>query len=136
MKFNEMEFQQMNLASIYMFSALASSQSMGKIGLAFMNVKNAAFILQKKFPSVPGGVAELEGVSTCPVLTRHTLAYAIYLSVSCIYYICKDDANKGRADKVYEKALRDLELMSDEEFTPLLGKLIQYYVERVISSEP
>jgi hypothetical protein len=37
---------------------------------------------------------------------------------------------------VYEKALHDLELMFDEEFTPLLGQLIQYYVERVISSEP
>ncbi len=49
---------------------------------------------------------------------------------------CNDDANKGRADEVYEKALRDLELMSDEEFVPLLGKLIRYYVERVVSSEP
>ncbi len=63
----------------------------------------------------------MEGVSACPFLTRHTLAYAISLSVSCIYYICNDDANEGRADEVYEKALRDLELMSDEEFTPLLG---------------
>ena len=109
---------------------------MGKLGLAFKNIKNAASIMQKKFLSVPGGAAESEGVSECTVLTRHTLAYAISLSVSCIYYICNDAANKGRADEVNEKALRDLELMSDEEFTPLLGKLIQYYVERVISSEP
>jgi hypothetical protein len=88
-KFNEMEFQQMNLASIYMLSALASLQSMGKI----KNVENAASIMQKNFPSVPGGIPELEkGVSACPVLTRHTLAYAISLSVSCIYYICNDDA--------------------------------------------
>lgn len=139
-KFNEMEFQQMNLASIYMLSALASSQSMGRLGLAFKNVKKAAVIMQKKFPklsSVPeSAAAECEGVSECPVLTRHTLAYAISLSVSCICYICNDDANKGRADEVYEKALRDLELMSDEEFAPLLGKLIEYYVERVVSSEP
>jgi hypothetical protein len=95
---------------------------MGKLGLAFKNVKNAASIMQKKFPSVQEGGAESEGVSACPVLTSHTLAYAISLSVSCVYYICNDDANNGRADEVYDKALRDLELMSDEEFMPLLGK--------------
>jgi hypothetical protein len=97
-KFHEMEFQQMNLASIYMLSALASSQSMGKIWLAFKNVKNASSIMQKKFQSVPGGVAELEGMSACPLLTHHTLAYAISLSVSCIYYICNDNVKKSRAD--------------------------------------
>ncbi len=48
-KFNEFEFQQMNLASIYMLSALASSQSMGRIGSAFKNVKNAASIMQRNF---------------------------------------------------------------------------------------
>jgi hypothetical protein len=123
-----------------MLSALASSQSMGRLGLAFKNVKKAAVIMEKKFQffsSVPeSAAAECEGVSECPVLTRHTLAYAISLSVSCICYICNDDANKGRADEVYEKALSDLELMSDEEFAPLLGKLIESYVERVVSSEP
>ncbi len=93
-KFNEMEFQQMNLVSIYMLSALESSQSMGRLGLAFKNVKKAAVIMQKKFPklsSVPeSAAAECEGVSECPVLIRHTLAYAISLSVtvSCICYIC------------------------------------------------
>jgi hypothetical protein len=45
-------------------------------------------------------------------------------------------ATTMRADEVYEKALRDLKLMSYEEFTPFLGQLIQYCVERVISSEP
>jgi len=77
-KFNEMEFQQMNLASIYMLSALASSQSMGRLGLAFKNVKNAAVIMQKKFQKLSSvqesAAAECEGVSECPVLTSHTLA--------------------------------------------------------------
>ncbi len=94
-KFNEMEFQQMNLACIYMLSALASSQSMGRLGLAFKNVKKleATVIMQKKFPklsSVPeSAAAEFEGVSECPFLTRHTLAYAISLLLLYLQRRCE-----------------------------------------------
>ncbi len=51
-KFNEIEFQQMNLASIHMLSSLASSQNMGRLGLAFKNVKNVAVIMQKEISEI------------------------------------------------------------------------------------
>ena len=60
-KFHEYEFDYLNLPSIYILSALAASQSMGKIGYAFKNIKNAVSITTKTFPTLDGGNAELEG---------------------------------------------------------------------------
>ncbi len=39
----------------------------------------------------------------------------------------------GRADEVYDKALRDLQQLTDDKFTEVLGGLLQYYVQNVTS---
>ena len=109
---------------------------MGKIGSAFKNVRNSESIMTKRFPTLVGGNAELEGASDVPYITRHTMVYAISLTVSCLYYAINDESNKGRAEEVYDKALRDLEQMTDVAFTDLLGGLLQYYVQSVVSPEP
>ncbi len=98
-KFHETSsFEYMNLPCIYMVAALAGSQSMSKLGSGFKTVKQAESIMSKTFPSIPGGSAELDGASGTPYITRQTVAYAISLSVSCIYYAANNEANKGRAD--------------------------------------
>ena len=135
-KNHEYEFDYLNLQSIYILSSLAASQSMGKIGYAFKNVKNVESIKTKTFPILDGGNAEMEGASDVPYITRHTMAYAISLTVSCLCYAINDESNKGRADEVYDKALRDLEQMTDVAFTELLAGLLQYYVQSVVSPEP
>ena len=133
--FHTYEFDYLNLPSIYILSALATAQSMNKIWSAFKNVRKSESIMTKKFPSLFGN-AEMEGASDVPYITRHTMAYAISLTVSCIYYAINDESHKGRADEVYDKALRDLEQLSDDAFTDLLGRLLQYYVQNVVSPEP
>ena len=131
--FHMYEFDYLNLPSIYILSALAASQSMGKIGSAFKKVRNSESIMTKRFPTLVGGNAELEGASDVLYITRHTMAYVISLTVSCLYYAINDESNKGRADEVYDKTLRDLEQMTDAAFTELLGGLLQYYVQNVVS---
>ncbi len=103
--FHEYEFDYLNLPSIYILSTLAASQSMVKIGSAFKNIKNAESITTKRLPTLFGGNDEVESASDVPYITRHTMAYAISLTVSCLCYAINDESNKGRADEVYDKAL-------------------------------
>ncbi len=69
----------MNMLAIYMLGALAASQSMGKVGFAFKNVKNSELIMSKRFPTLDGLATEHECVSGATYITRQTLAYAISL---------------------------------------------------------
>jgi hypothetical protein len=73
-------------------------------------------IMSKRFPTLDGLASvvatEHECVSGAPYITRQTLAYAISLSVSALFYAVNDESNTGRADEVYDKALRDMEQSS------------------------
>ena len=134
--YNEYPCEYLNLSAVYMLSALAASQSMNKVGFAFKNLKNAQLILSKRFPTVDGLAVEHEHVSGTPYITRQTVAYAISLTVSAIFYGVNDESNKGRADEVYDMALRDLEHLSDDKFYACFGELLRCYVEKVTSPEP
>ena len=127
--YNDYPCEYINLSAIYMLSALAASQSMNKVGFAFKNLKNAQLILSKRFPTVDGLAVEHEQVSGTPYITRQTVAYAISLTVSALFYGVNDESNKGRADEVYDKALRDLEQLSDAKFDECLGELLRFYVQ-------
>ncbi len=115
--FHDYDFEYLNLPSMYILSALASSQSMAKIGFAFKNDKNSELIMSKRFPAVDGLAEEHECVSEAPYITRQTVAYAISLTVSALFYAVNDESNTGRADKVYDKALCDLQQLTDDKFT-------------------
>ena len=84
-----------------------------------------------------GLAEEHECVSEAPYITRQTVAYAISLTVSALFYAVNDESNMGRADEVtvYDKALRDLQQLTDDKFTEVLGGLLQYYVQNVTSPE-
>jgi hypothetical protein len=135
-KFHDVEFEYMNLPAIYMLGALAASQSMAKVGFALKSVKNSELIMSKRFPTLDGLATEHECVSGAPYITRQTLAYAVSLSVSALFYAVNDESNTGRADEVYDKALRDMEQLSDAKFDECLGGLLQFYVQNVNSPEP
>jgi hypothetical protein len=64
------------------------------------------------------------------------VAYAIYLTVTCLYYSINDENNLGSADKVYDKVLCYMQQMSDEHFTKLLGWLLKCYVQLFTTSWP
>ena len=92
--------------------------------------------MSKRFPTLDGLATEHECVSGAPYITRQTLAYAISLSVSALFYAVNDESNTGRAEEVYDKALRDMEQLSDAKFDECLGGLLAFYVQRVTSPEP
>jgi hypothetical protein len=52
-----------------------------------------------------------------------------------LFYAVNDESNTGRADEVYDKARRDLQQLTDDKFTEVLGGLLQYYVQSVTSPE-
>jgi hypothetical protein len=108
---------------------------MAKIGFAFKSAKNSERIMSNRFPAVHGLAEEHECVSEAPYITRQTVAYAISLTVSALFYAVNDESNTGRADEVYDKALRDLQQLTDDKFTEVLGGLLQYYVQNVTSPE-
>ena len=135
-KFHDVEFEYINLLAIYMLGALAASQSMGNVGFAFENVKNSELIMSRRFPTLDGLATEHECVFGAPYITQQTLAYAISLSVSALFYHVNDKSNTGRADEVYDKALRDLEQLSDAKFDECLGGLLHCFVQNVTSPEP
>ena len=53
----------------------------------------------------------------------------------CSFYAVNHESNTGRADEVYrdDKALRDLQQLTADKFTEVLGGLLQYYVQNVTS---
>ena len=101
----------LNLIAAYMLHALAGTQSMGKLLHAFKNVRSMdKFLHENAVP--PGG--------TQPILTRETMSYAISLSISCVCFHANNDTLKGRASTAYERALTDLDNMSDPAWHTLL----------------
>ncbi len=96
--------------------ALAESQSMGKLLHAFKSVRNMEMFLENT--AAPNDENKL-------ILTRETMSYAISLSVSCVSLHANDIIVKGRASAVYEKALADLNNMSDPAWHTLLRNLLQ-----------
>ena len=94
----------LNLIAAYMHHALAGTQSMGKLLHAFKNVRNMdKFLHENAAPSV----------GTQLILTRKIMSYAISLSISCVCFHANNDTSKGRASSAYERAMTDLENMSD-----------------------
>ena len=82
-----------------MLYALAQSQSMGKLLYAFKNVRNMEKFLEEN-ASAPDGIP--------PILTRQTMAYAISLSISCVFLHANENMLKGRASAAYERGLSGL----------------------------
>ncbi len=87
--------------------------------------------MSKRFPTLEGLAQEHVHVSCAPYITRQTMAYAISLTVSALFYAVNDESNTGRADEVYDKALRDLEQLSDAKFDECFGGLLQFYFQNV-----
>jgi hypothetical protein len=65
---------------------------------------------------------------THPILTREAMAYAISLSISCVCIHGNNNILKGRASAAYERALSDLESMSDDTWHTLLQHVLIEYV--------
>ena len=70
-----------------------------------------------------------------PLLTRETMSYAISLSVSCVYYHENTDTSKSRASGAYERAITDLNNMSDPEWYALLREVLIEYVTLLTNPE-
>jgi hypothetical protein len=72
---------------------------------------------------------------THPILTRETMAYAISLSISCVCLDGNDDILKGRASAAYERAMSDLEIMTDVTWHSLLQHVLIQYVTLLTNPE-
>ncbi len=112
-----LEFEYLKEIAAYMLHALAESQSMGKLLYAFKNVRNMdSEKFQEENAAPPGGRQ--------PLLTRETMAYAISLSVSCVCLHSNDEILKGRASAAYERAMSDLENMTNASWHSLLQDVL------------
>jgi hypothetical protein len=69
------------------------------------------------------------------ILTRETMSYAISLSISCVCIHTNDYILKGRASAAYERAMSDLESMSDPALHTLLRHLLVEYVTLLTNPE-
>ncbi len=72
---------------------------------------------------------------TQPILTRETMAYTISLSISCVCLHANDDILKGRASLANERAMSDLESMSDATWHSLLQDVLVQYVTLLTNPE-
>ncbi len=72
---------------------------------------------------------------TQQILTCETMAYAISLSISCVCLHENDDILKGRASAAYERAMSDLESMSDATWHSLLQDVLVRYVTLLTNPE-
>jgi hypothetical protein len=124
---DSIQFEYLNLIAAYMLHALAGSQSMGKLLHAFKNVRNMEMFLENN--------AAPTDDETPPILTRETMSYAISLSVSCVSLLANDSIVKGRASAAYERAMADLENMSDPAWHTLLRNLLVEYVTLITNPE-
>ena len=120
------QFEYLNMIAAYMLHALAESQSMGKLLHAFKNVRNMDKSLEEN--AAPTG-------GTQPILTRETMSYAISLSISCVCFHANNDISKGRASAAYERAMTDLETLSDPAWHSLLRQLLIEYVTLLTNPE-
>ncbi len=116
------QFEYLNLISVYMLHALAESQSMGKLLHAFKNARNKETFMENNAAATD---------KTPPILTRETMSYAISLSISCVCLHANDSIVKGRASAAYERAMADLENMSGPAWHTLLSLLWNLLVQYV-----
>ena len=72
---------------------------------------------------------------TQPILTCETMSYDISLSISCVCFHANNDTSKGRASADYERAMTDLENMSDPAWHTLLRHLLIEYVTLITNPE-
>jgi hypothetical protein len=63
------------------------------------------------------------------------MAYAISLSFSCVCLHANNKILKGRASAAYERAMSDLESMSDDTWHKLLQHVLIEYVTLLTNSE-
>ena len=113
-----------------MLHSLAQSQSMGKVSAGFKNAKSMTKMLSQTFPALDEDEAPL------PLVTRETLAYAMTLGIWSVCFKSDDDMFKGRPEAFYEKALKDLQGLGDEQWDSLLKGLMLEYVGLVTSPQP
>jgi hypothetical protein len=99
---------------------------MGKLLYAFKNVRNMEKFLEEN--AVPPGGRQ-------PLLTRETMAYAISLSVSCVCLHSNDEILKGRVSAACERAMLDLENMTDAMWRSLLQDVLVRYVTLLTNPE-
>ncbi len=99
---------------------------MGKLLYAFKNVRNMEKFLEEN-ANADGG--------TQPILTRETMAYDISLSISCVCLHANDDILKGRASAAYERAMSDIENMTDATWQSLLQHVLVQYVTLLTNPE-
>jgi hypothetical protein len=108
----------LNLITAYMLHALAASQSMGKLLHAFKNVRNMDKFLEE-YAAPPDG--------THLILTRETMSYVISLSIRCVFFYANNYIVKGKVSAANERAMLDLQSMSDSAWhTLLLHVLVEY----------
>ena len=124
------QFEYLNLIAAYMLHSLAQSQSMGKVSAGFKNAKSMTKMLSQTFPALDEDEAPL------PLVTRETFAYAMTLGIWCVCFKSDDDMFKGRPEAYYEKALKDLQGLGDEQWESLLKGLMLEYIGLVTSPEP
>ena len=124
------QFEYLNLIAAYMLHSLALSQSMGKLSAGFKNAKSMTKMLSQTFPALDEDEAPL------PLVTRETFAYAMTLGIWCVCFKSDDDMFKGRPEAYYEKALKDLQGLGDEQWESLLKGLMLEYIGLVTSPEP
>ncbi len=69
------------------------------------------------------------------ILTRETMSYAISLFISCVCFHVNNNNSKGRASAAYERAMTDLDNMSDHAQHTLLRQLLIEYVTLLTNPE-
>jgi hypothetical protein len=122
-------FEYLNLIAAYMLHALAESQSMGKLLYAFKNVQNMEKFLEENTHAPDGNQ---------PILTRKTMAYAaisLSSSISCVCLHGNNNILKGRASAAYERAMFDLENMTDATWHSLPQHVLIQYVTLLTNPE-
>ena len=116
----------LNMIAVYMLHTLAESQSMANLAVAFRNARNMERFLSEQFSGED---------DVAPILTRQTVAYAIYLSVQSVCFRTTDEMLKGKPASTYERALADFEKLSDPTWRSLLESLLIPYVRQVTCPE-
>ena len=82
-----LSMEHLNVIAVYMLHTLAESQSMANLAVAFRNARNMERFLSEQFSGED---------DVAPILTRQTVAYAIYLSVQSVCFRTTDEMLKGK----------------------------------------
>ena len=114
------------MIAVYMLHTLAESQSMANLAVAFRNARNMERFLDEQCSGED---------NVAPILTRQTMAYAIYLSVQSVCFRTTDEMLKGKPASTYERALADFEKLNDPTWRSLLESLLIPYVRQVTCPE-